>query len=187
MSSQDSLLDWPEGIERTPPGERENTTKFSSNFSRSKKDLRKEFDRMGADEWRIEDVSGSHGDPGVIVRWKMDGEEYAAACDAYENKKDNLREAYLWVHETRMRSDRPVETAEDDFAAAKLPSGDATPAPEVPPNVVLEVSPNASDETVKEAYREKAKSAHADQGGSNEQMKRLNRAKEAMLSDGGGS
>jgi len=66
-----------------------------------------------------------------------------------------------------MRSQRPVQTGESEFAAARLPSGEEEDAvvATAPPHEVLEVAPDAGDAVVKAAYREKIKSAHPDQGG----------------------
>ncbi len=82
-----------------------------------------------------------------------------------------------------MRSQRPVKTGDAEFAAARLPSGDnenavvATAAP----HEVLEVAPDADEAVVKAAFRQKAKSAHPDQGGDTAEWQQLTDAKEAML------
>jgi hypothetical protein len=183
MKGVSELLDWPDHIDRTPSGERTSTSKFDTSFSKTRGQLKKEMARMDVDEWRLEDVTGSHGDPGVVVRWLKDGDEYAAACDYYTSKKDNIRSVYLWLKETRKRNDRPVETAEDNFAAARLPSGQPIEADGDLPHEVLEVPQDATEEEVRDAYREKAKDAHDDQGGSTAEMVALNSAKEAMLNE----
>ena len=171
-----SLLNWPEGIDRTDPEDRDDCNKFSVSLAKTRRDLSTEMDLMGVDQWRIEEVGGGGGDPGVVVRWKDDGVEYAAACDKWDTKTANLREAYLWVNETRMRSQRPVETADDSFAAARLPSGDEDsldlPA-KTEAMAILGVEPGADDERIKEAYRARIKDAHADQGGSSEAAKEV--------------
>jgi len=122
-------------------------------------------------------------DPGFVLRWTDDGEQFAVACDDYSRLRDNLRTVYLWVHETRMRSQRPVKTGDTEFAAARLPSGDGKDAvvATAPAHEVLEVPPDADDSAVKDAYRQKAKSAHPDQGGDPAEWQRVVDAKEAML------
>ena len=178
---QGGLLNWPDNIDRTPEDERESCTKFSTNLRKTRSDLSDEMDRLGADQYRIDEVSGSGGDPGVVVRWEKGAQDYAVACDAYKNKRNNLREAYLWVKEMRMQDKRPVSTSQDTYAAAELPSGDTATAQGIPPHVRLEVPPDASEAEVREAYRKRAKEAHADVGGSDEAMKKLTEAKEKML------
>lgn len=51
---------------------------------------------------------------------------------------------------------------------------------ELDPFKILGVNPDATEEEVKKAYREKAKKAHPDRGGSHEQMLRVNAAWEAI-------
>jgi len=48
------------------------------------------------------------------------------------------------------------------------------------PFKILGVSPNATKEEVQKAYREKAKKAHPDGGGSHEEMTKVNAAWEAI-------
>lgn len=180
-------IDWPDGFEQTPPDDRESTTKFSANFRRTKREVEKEMDRMEVAVWTLHDTTGSGGWPGVIVRWSKDGTDYAVACDHYTAKRDNLRAVYLWLHETRMRNQRPVETGEDEMAAARLPPGDDDAIAVAPnhteePHEVLGVQPDAPEEVVRAAARRLAANAHPDQdGGDQAEFKRIQAAKEAML------
>lgn len=183
-----SLLNWPAEFERTSEHERERTSKFSVGFRSTKSDLKKGMERMEVDEWRLEDVSGSGGDPGVVLRWQDDGQEYAVACDHYTAKGDNLRSIYLWVHETRMRAQRPVVTGEDEFAAARLPPGEeaadvvvAGDGREEAPHEVLGVAPDADPEVIRAAARQLQKKHHPDRGGSATELQRVTDAKEALL------
>lgn len=178
-----SLLNWPDAIERTPADEREDCTKFNTGLRVTRSDLKDQMRLLDVDEWRVEEVSGGQGDPGVVVRWIDDGQEYAAACDAYNTKTANLREAYMWIKETRMREQRPVSTAADNFAAAALPSGDdgeGIVVAEPDPHDVLGVEPGATRDEIKEAYRERVKEAHPDKGGSNAEVKRVANAYESL-------
>lgn len=182
-----SLLNWPDGMERTPPAERETGQKFSKSFSATQSELGREFDRMEVDEWRLDDVTGSGGDPGVVLRWKKDGNEYAVACDAYNTKSANLRSAYLYINETRMREKRPVETVEDAFAAARLPSGDgadAIAATDEAAHEILDVPRDATDAEAKAAYREQVPDAHPDGDGSSAEFQRLKAALEKFTGEG---
>lgn len=180
-------LDWPSGFERTPGRERENTNKFESGVRQTKRQIRAEMDRMGVDEWRLDDVTGSSSsDPGVVLRWAKDGQDYAVACDKYTNKKDNIRSIYLWVNETRMRSQRPVVTGNSEFAAARLPSGreedEAIVLPDEP-HEVLGIAPDASERMVRVAYQEKMKNAHPDQGGTRMEKALVEQARDEMLGE----
>lgn len=77
-----------------------------------------------------------------------------------------------------------IVTVEVDSA---IPSISAPPSPvssvSKAPHEVLGVEPDASPETVKQAYREEAKQRHTDTGGSVEAFKELNEAKDEMLED----
>jgi len=188
-------LDWPAGWERTPPAQRERNRSFEASLASTTDDLATEMDRMDVDSWRAS-IGNQHtksnglplhnanpDDPGFVLRWTDDGEQFAVACDDYSRLRDNLRTVYLWVHETRMRSQRPVKTGDTEFAAARLPSGDEeeTVVATAAPHEVLEVAPDASDAVVEAAYRQKIKSAHPDQGGDAASVARVKNAKKAML------
>jgi hypothetical protein len=190
-----SRLDWPRGWERTPAHQREKNPRFDASIATTTDAIATEMERMDVDEWRAS-IGNQHtksnglplhnansDDPGFVLRWSDDGEQFAVACDDYSRLRDNLRSVYLWVHETRMRSQRPVKTGDAEFAAARLPSGDGEDAvaATAPPHEVLEVDPDADEEIVQAAFRQKAKSAHPDQGGDPAEWKRLTDAKEAML------
>lgn len=193
-----SGIDWPVGWDRTPPAERERNHSFQATLADTTKAIVAEMRRMDVDDWRASTGSGgaytkSNGlpkhnanpnDPGFVLRWSKDGEQFAVACDAYSRLRDNVRSVYLWVHETRMRGQRPVRTGDTEFAAARLPAGDEEPVvAQEPPHEILEVAPDADEGVVQAAWRSKVKQAHPDSGGSQEELQRINAAKEAMLSE----
>jgi len=187
-------LDWPQGFDRTPDHERERGSRFRVSLGQTTEDLETEIDRLDPDDWRPS-IANQHtksnglplhnaspDDPGFVLRWTKDGEQFAVACDAYRRLRDNVREVYLWVHETRMRGQRPVVTGNSEFAAARLPSGEDDAVVAGPPaHEVLDVAPDAAPDVVKAAYRQKTKEMHPDHGGSPEAFQRLTRAKEEML------
>ncbi|MBP1987213.1 J domain-containing protein [Halolamina salifodinae] len=191
-----SEIEWPAGCPRTPPADRERTTKFGATLAETCQAIATEMGRMGVDDYRASTGSGgshvrSNGlpkhsanpdDPGFVLRWSDDGQQFAVACDHYSDLRDNARSIYLWVNETRMRSQRPVQTGDSEFAAARLPSGDEeTVVATAPPHEVLEVAPDAGDEVVKAAFRQKMESAHPDQGGDTAEFERVKQARDAML------
>ncbi|WP_435069194.1 J domain-containing protein [Haloplanus sp. C73] len=193
-----SQIDWPAGWERTPARQRTKNRNYEVELQQAIEDLEAELDRLGVDDWRLSTAMDHQSrnpnypyanqpepnDPGVVVRWSMDGEQYAVACDAYSRVRDNLRTAGLYIREKRKMSNRPVTTGETEFANARLPSGDGdTVAAEAPPHEILEVAEDAPDAVVRDAYRARVQEAHPDKGGSREQFERVQRAREAMLDD----
>lgn len=195
-------LEWPPGWDRTPSSERDRSRKFSASRGDTTEAIATEMGRLGVNDWRCDTASGgSHtkqnglpkysanpSDPGFVLRWSKDGEQFAVACDAYASLDSNMRAVYLWVKETRLRADRPVQTGEDEFAAARLPAGDED-AIEVPeqPHEVLGVPPDADEFEVRAAYYDRVKEVHPDQGGSAQEFQRVQQAMEKMLEDASAS
>ena len=193
-----SDIDWPPGFERTPPEERTRNNRFEATLRQSIDDLVDELERVGVDDWRLETgaehqkrnprypyANANPDDPGAVVRWTMDGEQYAVACDAYSRLRDNVRTLFMYVREKRKMEQRPVETGESEFANARLPPADeeavVASAGERPPHVILGVHPEATDSEVKAAARELKKQHHPDNGGDSERFKEVIEAEEAML------
>jgi len=192
-----SDLDWPAEFERTDPSDRE---PYPGGF----RVTRSEAFQSLLDELRTWDgvtdvqldtgaehqkrnpnkpyANAAYDDPGVVVRFTRHGEEMAAACDRWDNPRDNGRDLYQYLHETRMQEQRGTVTAESEYEKLRLPSGDgdAVVAAE-PPHETLGVAADAPAAVVKAAHRELVKEAHPDQGGSNAELKRINEAKAAML------
>ena len=190
-------VDWPAKFERTPARERESTAKFSVTFYEAVEETQAELlDRVGADNWRVSTAAPHRkkdgmpyanvtpDDPAVVIRWSKDGNQYAVACDHYDDWRDNARAIGLYIREKRKMSDRPVATGQSEFATARLPSGDDATEAEPPAYAVLGVDKDASEQEIKEAYRERAKETHSDTGGNTETFKRVKRAKEKLLSGG---
>lgn len=129
-------------------------------------------------------ANASYDDPGVVVRFNKDGEDMAAACDRWDNPRDNAQDLYHYLHETRMQEKRGTVTAESEYEKLRLPSGDEdATAAEPPAHAVLGVDRDASEAEVREAYRERLKETHPDHGGTQEQFKRVKNAKEAILDE----
>ena len=192
-------LDWPEGFERTDPSDRE---PYSGGFRVTRSvafgnvlDELRTWDGVtdvqldsGAEHQKRNPnkpyANASYDDPGVVVYFTKDGEEMAAACDRWDNPRDNAQDLYHYLHETRMQEQRGTVTAESEYEKLRLPSGDedAVAAAAPPAHVVLGVDPDASEDEIVAAWREKMMTAHPDQGGSEEEVDRVTEAKEAMLS-----
>lgn len=182
-------IDWPEWATFT--AQRGSTNKFSADLRQTRSELEDEMDRLGADDYYVDEVSGS-GFPGVVIRWRTGGADHAVACDDYTAKKSNLREAFLWIKETRKRADRPVETGQDEFAAAQLPPGDGEETIAAQPvqdemdreraAEILEVQPDASEDTIRGAFERRVRKGHADHGGG-EDVAELKDARDTLLEE----
>lgn len=195
-----SRLGWPAGWDRTPESEREPNRSFEASLGTTTQDLATEMDRMDVDAWRGE-IANSHtkssglplhnadpDDPGFVLRWTEDGEDFAVACDAYSRLRDNVRTVYLWIHETRMRSNRPVRTGDTEFAAARLPPADgddvaAASSSATPAHEVLGVQPDAPESVVEAALRQRKAETHPDTGGSREAFQEVIEAGEVILDE----
>jgi hypothetical protein len=127
-------------------------------------------------------ANASFDDPGVVVRFTKDGEQMAAACDRWDNPRDNAQDLYHYLHETRMQEQRGTVTAESEYQKLRLPSGDEPIEQSPPAHAVLGVEPDASESRVREAYRERMKDVHPDRpDGSREEYDRVQEAKEELI------
>ncbi|GGL57467.1 J domain-containing protein [Halocalculus aciditolerans] len=194
-------LDWPDGFERTASEARSPNRSYDVSLAKAFDDLERELVRLDVDDYRYSfDAEqrqrdgrpysrASPDDPGFVLRWTMEGDQYAVACDAYSRLRDNVRTVYHYVSEKRMMGSRPVKTGGSEFANARLPPGDedavdgTVVAHSRPPHEVLGVDADAPENVVKAAYRALTKEHHPDHGGSNEKQAELNAAREAMLDE----
>jgi hypothetical protein len=187
-------LNWPTGFERTPANERTKNRNYEVTLSKALDDLDAELDRLDADDYRFSTdanqrqrdnrpyANANPDDPSAVVRWTMDGDQFAVACDRFSRLRDNVRTIGLYIREKRKMEQRPVETGASEFANARLPSGenDATAA-DVPPHAVLGVERDADEKTIRDTARELKIETHPDHGGSSEELARVLEAEEAML------
>jgi hypothetical protein len=193
-------IDWPPEFERTPPKDREPYPNgFRVTRSTAFQNVLGELATWdGVTDVQLDSgaehqkrnpnkpyANASFEDPGVVVRFTKDAEEMAAACDRWDNPRDNAQDLYHYLHETRMQEQRGTVTGQSEYEKLRLPSGneDVAVAADPPAHITLGVSPDASADEVRDAYREKLKTVHPDQGGDTEALKRLKRAKEAMLDE----
>lgn len=197
-------IDWPPRLDRTSPSERKRTSKFSVTFHDAVDEVESELlDRLGADDWRLSTAAphrkrdgmpyadANPSDPGVVVRWTMDGDQYAVACDHYTDWRDNARAIGLYISEKRKMSDRPVVTGQSEFATARLPPADedaiaAPPAhaePDLDPYEVLGVSEDAPEAVVRGAARQLQAHYHPDSGEEpdREKFRQVTKAKKEVL------
>jgi hypothetical protein len=190
-----SDIDWPDGFERTDPSDRK---AYPGGFRVTRSvAFGNVLDELatwdGVTDVRLDSgaehqkqnpnkpyASASFDDPGVVVRFTKGGEQMAAACDRWDNPRDNAQDLYHYLHETRMQEQRGTVTAESEYRKLRLPSGDETVAAEPPAWAVLEVDPDAPADAVREAFQRRAKEAHPDHGGSQEELTRVREAYEEM-------
>lgn len=198
MSEQQSRLDWPENFERTNPSDREPCPNgFRVTRSAAFQNILDELQTWeGVTDVQLDSgaehqqrnpnkpyANSSFDDPGVVVYFQKDGEDMAAACDRWDNPRDNAQDLYYYLHETRMQEQRGTVTGQSEYEKLRLPSGDEAVAADPPAHKVLGVSPDATEAEITNAYRERVKETHSDQGGDTESFKRVQRAKEQLLSN----
>lgn len=188
-------LDWPPEYDRTPEAEREPYPHgFKVTRTEAFQSILDELSRMDG----VTDVQLSFGaeqtvrdpnrpyadatfdDPGVVVRFSRNGEDFAMPCDRWDNPRDNARAIALTIEAKRALTRYGVETIESEFRRLRLPSGTGVVTGDPPPHEVLGVEPDAHPRAVRAAYRERVKEAHPDQGGSAEELAQVKRAREAM-------
>lgn len=199
-----SNLDWPDEFDRTPPEDRE---PYPHGFEVSRSEA---FDSILAELRKIDatnvqlDTGAEHqkrnpnkpyadssfDDPGVVVRFERDGEQYAMPMDKWDNPRDNARAIALTLGAKRALTRYGVETIESEFSRNQLPPADedetvyaAPPPDEDAPHEVLGVAPDASDPVIRGAARSLKAENHPDNGGDREAFQRVVEAEEAMLNE----
>lgn len=193
-------LYWPEGRPRTP-NYRMQRSRFDTGFGAALNFLREETRRLNGRNLvistnvplRIDGLPRANftvSDPGVAVYFDLKGKKVVMACDRWNRTHDNLYaigktiEALRGIE--RWGSGDMLEAAFRGFAA--LPSAIVTPRPW---RVVLGLEgadgSHVSLADVELRYREAARRAHPDCGGSHERMAELNAAIGAARAELGGA
>ena len=115
--------------------------------------------------------NGYPADVAVAFYFELDDEPHTLACDRWDRVEDNIAAIAAHIEALRGQERWGVADLKQAFAGHV-----ALPAPEQWFQI-LGVSPNADRAAIDQAYREKMKTAHPDQGGSTEAAARLNRAR----------
>jgi hypothetical protein len=204
-------LSWPVGWKRTSPYERQRApfsrgggSRFNASTQQSEalpkraltvadaiQRLSGELARLGASDEilstnvpvRLDGLPRSGQseptDPGAAVYFKLKHKPRCLACDRWARVADNIAAIAQHIDALRRIERYGVGTMEQAFAGyAQL---QASPSDWW---IVLEVSPDATTAQIDDAYRQLARKAHPDAGGSHDQMARLNAARDVAKREG---
>jgi len=184
-------LQWPTGWPRTVAHRRQASKFKPRGLTDEAQETRWELQRLGARnpvistnvELRRDGLPYSSrrapDDPGVAVYFTYEGRQQCIPCDRWATVEENLRA--IWKSIEALRS--LERWGAKSFVDAAFTGFAALPAPGAARAwwEVLGVSQHAGVDEINAAYRAKAKSAHADAGGSDAAMSELNVARDAGL------
>lgn len=118
---------------------------------------------------------GAPSDPSVAFYFELDDQPHVLACDRWSTVADNIAAIAAHIEALRGQERWGVADMKQAFAGHV-----ALPAPEQWWQV-LGISQHAGAEAITRAYRDLARKAHPDQGGSDAAMARLNSARDRGL------
>jgi hypothetical protein len=180
-------LHWPENWPRT---QRPGKSQFKTTLPGAIKNVQNSLQLFAKDsEKRVEGLMVSCNvslmdsnpkDAGVAVYFTWDGISTCIAVDRYQRIEENLQAIHhvIEAERTKLRHGglNLVRAAFRGYAALPPPRS----ASKRPAHEVLGVRPGATPEEIDAAYRQKAKAAHPDNGGSAAAMQELNDARAAL-------
>lgn len=186
-------LQWPQGWPRTADGKRRTGSPFKISFERARLDLEHELRLLGARDTVISTclplrrdgapVASRHAvsDPGVAVFFTLHSKQMVLARDTFASVADNLRSVGLAIAHLRgleRHGGAPMlERAFEGFTALPMTGEAAGPSCWE----ILDVKPGAAREAIEAKFRELAKTAHPDLGGSHEAFNRIRKARDEAL------
>ncbi len=115
-------------------------------------------------------------DRGVAVYFTLRGQQMCFACDRWDSVADNVQAIRKTIEALR----GIARWGTGDMVQQAFTGFVALPAPPSPWEV-LGLKPGASREEITKAYRAKAMQCHSDHGGTDDQMARLNVARDDLL------
>lgn len=171
-------LQWPTGWPRAKSQVRHGS--MSRNFTQARDGILRELELLGAKnaiintnlQTRLDGLpyakQRAPEDTGVAVYFTLNGEQQCIPCDKWDNVEQNLRAIEMTINALRgierWGAKEMVNAAFRGFKA--LPSSTiVTPYQSRLWHEVLEVSPSASPQVIKAAYRQMLLRHHPDQGG----------------------
>jgi hypothetical protein len=180
-------LSWPPGFPRTKQREKGS---FRTSIKGALDNVRTSLTAFGRDSGRpVQGIVISSNvtlgveapsDPGVAIWFVWEGEQRCIAVDRYTTPAANLQAIHHIIEarrvELRHGTLHLVKATFEGFKALPAPSGDHW-------SDVLGLARTASPDEIRVAYRDKARAAHPDAGGSADQMARLNRARDEALKE----
>jgi hypothetical protein len=190
-------LSWPVGWKRTPYGQRRAARfgKGAAGVNRQRlgvgdglQRLYGELRRLGAatviissnlqlreDGWPYANQAKRLDDPGIAVYFRLSGAARVLACDKWNSAADNLAAIAGHIEAIRAVDRYGVGTLEQAFAGyAALPANTAANWRDV---FGFKPDERVTWDQVQERFRERARSAHPDAGGSDLEMARLSESK----------
>lgn len=183
MSANAYPLQWPVGRARWSSFRQHNST-FKMSDSAKVSHLLDELDRLDAGGVVISTNRPPYSratrfeDPGVAVYFTRKGKELCITCDKWDRIEDNIHSIGLAVEAMRglerWGTGDMVDAAFSGFTA--LPESIIVGPGSRPWHEVLEVSPNASPEVIKTAYKRLLLKYHPDHGGTDAEFHALQRA-----------
>lgn len=159
------------------------TISTKKSWSATMSDLAIEFERWGVTEWdtnyprgaRLEGYNQSELDRTVTLTYNLRGKPITLKMDSQSRAVDNLRVLFLAVEAMRLNEKRGIgEIIEQAYLQL------AGPVQEKSPWEILSIFPGSPISVAEAMYKEKAKTAHPDRGGSQEDMRQLNDAIEKI-------
>lgn len=186
-------LQWPSAWPRTPEYKRDRGNLNKMPAGKIRVDLTRELNLLGATNVVISSNVAvrrdgipyanqkAPDDPGVILYFTRNGTEVCIPCDRWSKVDANLRAIGKTVEAIRgierWGAGDLVDAAFNGITNKALPANViVTPYQARPWYEVLEVSPNASPEVIRAAYRQQLLKHHPDQGGERRAFEEIQKA-----------
>ncbi len=179
-------LRWPAGTQRTPASSRRRA-RFDVTFGVARDQLMNALRLLGSHYVVLSSnipvksdgmpyaAAREPDDPAVAVYFDLDGDQHVIACDRWDLARDNIRACGLTVEAIRGME----RWGSSEIMRRTLTAFRALPAPAKPSDWRSVLGDLKTAAEVKERFRALALDAHPDRGGSDDEMSRLNVARQA--------